>query len=78
MFRPVPETHERGQVSSSAAWSILFCLNTMEVCNEVSLCVYCRYKDLLFGDISAVCAFRRVPQLIALLQATVRKQLPTI
>ena len=29
-----------------------------------------KYKDLLFGDISAVCAFRRVPQLIALLQAT--------
>ena len=76
MFRPVPETHERGQVSSSLVG--LFCCNAMKVCNEVSLCVYFRYKGLLYGDISAVCAFRRVPQLIALLQATVRKQLPTI
>ena len=41
MFRPVPETHERGQVSSSAAWSILFCLNTMMVCIQVKfLCVF--------------------------------------
>ena len=67
MFRAVPETHERGKVSSNQ-----FIRNVNDSC-----AYYFRYKDLMFGDISAVCAFKRVPQLIALLQATVRKQLPT-
>ena len=32
---------------------------------------WCRYKKLLYGDISAVCGVMRVPQLYQLIQATV-------
>ena len=35
-----------------------------------------RYKGLLFGDISATCAFKRLPYLKQLLQATVSSMTP--
>ena len=37
-------------------------------------CILCRWKGKLFGDISAVCAFRRVEYLQQLMEETVRAQ----
>ena len=51
---------------------ILTCILTLVISTCVCMCVcVCRYKEVLFGDISAVCAFKRVYYLQQLLIATV-------